>query len=230
MQLNKYLANSGICSRRKADIIIKSGLVTVNNNIVKESYFKVSDTDIVKYNNKTVKIEKKIYIILNKPKNYITTVKDEQNRRTVLDLLKPKIKERVYPIGRLDYDTTGLLLITNDGDFAQRLAHPSKLVKKTYIATLDKPLNKIDFEKIKLGIKLYDGFIKPDLIEYLKKDSNIIKIAIHSGKNRILKRIFKNFGYKVKKLDRIEYGPLSKKGLSRGQWRYLTKKEIKSLI
>lgn len=234
LQLNKFLAQAGLCSRRKAESIIESGQITVNNQIVKESYFRVCNSDIISYKNSLINIDKKVYVLLNKPKNYITTNKDEKDRKTVIDLIKPAIKERVFSIGRLDRASTGILLLTNDGYLAQKLSHPSNNVKKTYIVSLDKNLNQKDFNKIISGIYLVDGFIKPDYIYYLGKKS-IIQITISSGKNRIIRRIFESLFYKVKKLERISYSfkdyilYLNKKELPYGSWRFLTEKEIKIL-
>jgi len=231
IQLNKFLSQAGLCSRRKAELLIKSGQITVNNNVIKESYFRVLNTDIIKYKNKPVTIENKIYILLNKPKNYITTVKDEKDRKTVLDLIKPEIQERVFPVGRLDRGSTGLLLLTNDGHLSQKLSHPSNNIKKTYIVVIDRNLNQKDFNKIVMGIYLSDGFIKPDSIQYLGS-KNVLQITIHSGKNRIIRRIFESLFYKITKLERIAYSfnnyvlYLNKKELPQGAWRFLSEKEI----
>ncbi len=232
--LNKFLLQSGICSRRKADMLIQSGQITVNNDIIKESYFRVSGTDVVLYKRKPVTLQKKIYILLNKPKNYITTSCDEKNRKTVIDLIKPEIQDRVFPIGRLDRASTGLLLLTNDGDLAQKLSHPSYNIKKTYVVNLDRNLDQKDFNKIKFGLYLFDGFIKPDSIQYISS-KRVIQITIHSGKNRIIRRIFESLFYKVIKLDRISYSVrnyflyLNKNEVPQGCWRFMTDKEISLL-
>lgn len=229
MQLNKFIAQSGVCSRRKAQELIKSGQIKVNDQIVTNSAFRVKTTDKVKYKNKILSIESKVYIILNKPKGYITTTSDEKNRKTVLDLLDKNCKKRLFPIGRLDKDTTGLLLITNDGILAQILAHPKYEISKVYSVTISKPITIDDFNKIKSGLKLKDGFIKPDFIEFLDKNQTKLKVKIHSGKNRIVRRMFESLGYSIKKLDRISYAGITKKQLKLGQWRILTKSEIEKL-
>lgn len=228
-QLNKFISTAGICSRRKAESLIKSGLVTVNNITVKDPGFRVSSVDLVKYKGKLIKAAEKIYILLNKPKNYITTVSDEKDRKTVLDLITLDTKERIYPVGRLDRATTGLLIITNDGEFSQKLAHPSSKVDKSYEIEIDKPLTPEDFAKIKAGLKLEDGFIKVGSIRYAGDKKNILKITLHSGKNRIIRRIFEFLGYKVTKLDRYQYANLTKKNLAIGDWRFLTKSEVDKL-
>lgn len=229
-QLNKFIAQSGLCSRRNAELLIKSGDITINGHKITDLTYRVKPTDAVKYKNKIIKPQKKVYILLNKPKGYITTVADEKNRLTVLDLIPIKIKERLYPVGRLDKDTTGLLLITNDGELAQKLSHPSYEIQKVYQVTLDKPLTQEEFQKIKHGVRLEDGFIKPDSIKYQGNKLNSLTMTIHSGKNRIVRRIFEHFDYKAIKLDRIGYAGLSKKSLSQGAWRYLNQKEINSLL
>ena len=228
--LSKYLAQAGIASRRKVIDLIIQGRIKVNGVTVKEPGFKVNQGDTVTYQNTSVRSEKKVYILLNKPKDYITTASDEKGRKTVLDLIKSEVAARVYPVGRLDRDTTGLLLLTNDGDLAQRLAHPRHEVQKTYIATLDRILSREDFNEIKNGITLKDGFIKVDAIHYAPEQKrNHVKVILHSGKNRIVRRIFEFFGYRVMKLDRVEYAGLRKKGLSVGNWRHLTAAEIEGL-
>jgi len=230
MPLNRYLAHAGVCSRRQAVAFIKQGLVTVGDTIITEPGYKVTSEDVVKFKNKLIRVEKKIYILLNKPKDVVTTLSDEKGRTTVSDLLKHVIKERIYPVGRLDRATTGLLLVTNDGDLAQRLAHPSYEVKKVYHVTLMSTLKRQDLEKIKKGITLSDGFIAVDKISYVPgKSKKNIKVEIHSGKNRIVRRIFKHLGYNVVKLDRINYAGLTKKGFARKKWRNLTKDEIDNL-
>lgn len=228
--LSKFLAQSGVASRRKVVDLIEQGHIKVNNKIVKEPGYKLSSEDVVTYNNKLVRAEEKIYLLLNKPTGYVTTVSDEQGRKTVMDILKKNFKQRLYPVGRLDYDTSGLLIITNDGDFAQSLAHPSYQISKTYAVTLDRWLSYEDLAQIKNGLTLHDGFIKVDSVNYMPPQArNHVTITLHSGKNRIVRRIFSHLGYTVKKLDRIGYAQLHKKGLPVGTWRYLTDQEITSL-
>ncbi len=226
IRLNKFISNAGICSRRKADELIEKGKISVNGEIIKILGYKVKEKDIIKYNNKILKKEKSIYIILNKPKNYITTLDDPQNRKTVIQLVKKATTERIYPVGRLDRNTTGLLLLTNDGEIAQKLSHPSKGIRKIYEVELDKKIDEKDIIKIEKGIKLEDGIALVDFIKVADKDEKQILIEIHIGKNRIIRRIFESLGYEVKKLDRVIYGNLDKKMLPRGKWRFLTKKEI----
>jgi len=227
IRLNKYIAHSGICSRREADQLILSGTIKVNGQIITTLGYKVKPTDKVEYNNTLIKNEKLVYILLNKPKNYITTVDDEKGRHTVMELLGNQIKKRVYPVGRLDRNTTGLLLLTNDGDLAKKLTHPSYGAKKIYHVVLDKKLLPEDFEKIKNGINLNDGFIKVDNISYVENEPKTnIGIEIHSGKNHIVKRIFESLNYKVVKLDRVVFAGFTKKNLPRGKWRFLEKHEI----
>ena len=227
MRLNKYLAHSGVASRRKAAEIIKRGKVTVNGKVVDHPAYEVKPGDVVKYKDKVLKPEKnKVYLLLNKPKDTITSLKDEKGRKTVIDLVKDKIKERIFPVGRLDYKTTGLLLLTNDGDLAKKLSHPRYQVPKVYEVTLDKPLAKKHLEQIKKGVKLEDGMAYVDWIRIMDDKGMVVNLEIHSGRNRIVRRIFEHFGYKVKKLDRIYYAGLTKKGLKRGSFRPLTEKEI----
>lgn len=228
MQLNKYVAQTGLCSRRKAETLIKSGNITVNSVVITDSGYKVKSNDIVKYKEKILKREKKIYILLNKPKNYITTVSDEKNRKTVMDLINIDLKARLYPVGRLDRNTTGLLLLTNDGELTQKLSHPSFQIQKIYSVTLDKPLIENDFKQILRGIKLEDGFIQADSLSYQNR-KNIVLISLHSGKNHIVRRIFDYFGYKIKSLDRVFYAGLTKTNLPRGAWRFLTEQEVAML-
>lgn len=229
--LSKYLAQAGIASRRAVVDLIKQGYVKVNGKVIKEPGHKLKDTDTITYLDKPVEWDKKVYILLNKPTGYITTVADDQNRKTVLDLVRSATAARIYPVGRLDRDTSGLLLLTNDGNFAQKLAHPRYEVQKTYLVTLDRLVTKEDYEQIRKGIHLKDGFIKVDGIYYLpEKKRNCVKVIIHSGKNRIVRRIFEFFGYRVSKLDRIAYAGLTKKGLAVGNWRHLAKDEIKGLL
>ena len=227
MRLNKYLSHSGIASRRKAAEIIKRKQVTVNGEIIDYPAYEVKEDDIIKYNGKILKPEKNlVYILMNKPKNVITSLDDEKGRKTVMDLLKNKVKERIYPVGRLDYPTTGLLLLTNDGDLTIKLSHPSHNVPKVYEVTLDKKINTPDLTKIKKGFELEDGHVEVDWIKIVDETGKILNLEIHMGKNRIVRRIFENFGYKVIKLDRIYYAGLTKKGLKRGWFRNLTEKEI----
>lgn len=230
-QLNKFIAHSGVCSRRDAAELVKSGKVKVNGELVTEPGFKVRDTDEIKVNGKKVTLQKNmVYILLNKPKDFITTTSDPQGRQTVLQLIQNATNERVYPVGRLDRNTTGVLLLTNDGDLAQKLSHPSYEIKKIYEVRLDKPLAKKDFEAIANGITLEDGFVAPDSMAYADaKDKAIIGIEIHSGRNRIVRRIFEHLGYDVKNLDRVLYANLTKKNVERGKWRFLSEKEVRLL-
>jgi 23S rRNA pseudouridine2605 synthase len=231
MPLNKYIAHSGICSRRDAADVVKSGKVMVNGQKIIEPGHKVTDKDEVKVNGKKITIRRNlVYILLNKPKDFITTTEDPQGRKTVLDIVKQATPERVYPIGRLDRNTTGVLLLTNDGELAQKLSHPSYEVRKIYEVKLDKPLVKKDFDALLQGITLEDGFIAPDALAYAdSKDKSIIGIEIHSGRNRIVRRIFEHLGYDVRNLDRVMYGNLTKKNVDRGKWRFLSEKEIRLL-
>lgn len=230
MHLNKFLPQAGVCSRRKATDAIKAGEVKVNGIIVKEPWYEVKPKDVVSINGHAVHLTQKYaYILLNKPKNCITTLSDEKGRETVLDLLVG-VKERVFPIGRLDRNTTGVLLLTNDGEFANKLMHPRYEVQKVYTATLDKPLVITDLEKIKQGVQLPDGLIKVDYVGFVtEKNKSVVRVKLHSGKYRVVRRLFNKVGYEVKKLDRISFAGLTKKGLPAGAWRYLTSKEIKAL-
>ena len=230
IRLNKFLANAGVCSRREADEFITAGVVSVNGEVVTELGTKIKRGDEVKFHDQTVSIERKIYVLLNKPKDTVTTSDDPQARRTVMDLVKGACDERIYPVGRLDRNTTGVLLLTNYGDLASKLTHPKYLKKKIYHVHLDKNLTKADMEQIAAGIQLDDGEIHADAISYtddFKKDD--VGIEIHSGKNRIVRRIFESLGYKVMKLDRVYFAGLTKKGLRRGEWRYLTEQEVNFL-
>ena len=230
IRLNKFLANAGVCSRREADEFITAGVVSVNGQVVTELGTKIKRGDEVKFHDQAVSIERKIYVLLNKPKDTVTTSDDPQARRTVMDLVKGACEERIYPVGRLDRNTTGVLLLTNDGDLASKLTHPKYLKKKIYHVHLDKNLTKADMEQIAAGIQLEDGEIHADAISYTdenKKDD--VGIEIHSGKNRIVRRIFESLGYKVVKLDRVYFAGLTKKGLRRGDWRYLTEQEVNFL-
>ena len=228
IRLNRYIANSGICSRRKADELIAAGVVSVNGEPVSELGFKVDPgKDEVRYNGELLKREKKIYVILNKPKDYITTTDDPQERRTVMSLVEKASRERIYPVGRLDRNTTGLLLMTNDGDLADKLSHPKNGITKIYHVELSKSLSQGDLNKIQFGLELEDGLIKPDSVSYVAGGSKKeVGIQIHSGKNRIVRRIFEHLGYEVVKLDRVVYGNLTKKDLPRGRWRYLEEHEL----
>ncbi|WP_240347795.1 pseudouridine synthase [Longitalea arenae] len=231
MPLNKFIAHAGICSRRDAAELVKAGKVIVNGEKIVEPGHKVSDKDDIKVNGKKLFLRRNlVYILINKPKDYITTTEDPQGRKTVLDIIRNATEERVYPIGRLDRNTTGVLLLTNDGELAQKLSHPSYEIKKIYEVKLDKPLVKKDFDTILNGITLEDGFIAPDSLAYADpKDKSVIGIEIHSGRNRIVRRIFKHMGYDVRNLDRVMYANLTKKNVDRGKWRFLTEKEVRLL-
>lgn len=228
IRLNRYISNAGVCSRRKADELIEAGVVSVNGVVVTEMGHKVDPyKDEVRYNGELLKRERKVYVLLNKPKDYITTTDDPQERKTVMHLVEKASKERIYPVGRLDRNTTGLLLMTNDGELADQLSHPRNGITKIYQVELNKNLIQGDFNKIQFGLELEDGFIKPDNISYVVGGSkNEIGIQIHSGKNRIVRRIFEHLGYDVVKLDRVVYGNLTKKDLPRGRWRYLDEHEL----
>ncbi|MBA7565272.1 Ribosomal large subunit pseudouridine synthase B [subsurface metagenome] len=227
IRLNKYIANSGLCSRREADEFIKQGLVTVNGKVVPELGTKVSEKDVIKFKGKLLMKERKVYVLLNKPKDYITTTGDPYAKKIVFDLLKYACKERIYPVGRLDRMTTGVLLLTNDGDLTKKLTHPKFNKKKIYHISLDKNLKKTDMVKITEGIDFEDGFISADAIAYVDpNDKKQIGLEIHSGRNRIIRRVFEHLGYRIVKLDRVYFAGLTKKGLQRGKWRYLTEKEI----
>jgi len=227
MRLNKYVAHCGICSRRQAVDLIKKGEVTVNGE-EKEPFYQVQAGDEVRHKGKLIRPEERqVYILMNKPKNHITTTSDEKGRRTVMDLFNNKIEERIFPVGRLDRTTTGLLLFTYDGDLAKKLSHPSHKVKKFYHVVLDKPIAKRDLERIRAGLELEDGIAQVDGVDYVKDASKKeIGIEIHIGKNRIVRRIFEHLGYEVKRLDRVYYAGLTKKDLPRGRWRHLTEQEI----
>ena len=230
IRLNKFLANAGVCSRREADEFITAGVVSVNGEVITELGTKIKRSDEVKFHDQTVSIERKIYVLLNKPKDTVTTSDDPQARRTVMDLVKGACDERIYPVGRLDRNTTGVLLLTNDGDLASKLTHPKYLKKKIYHVHLDKNLTKADMEQIAAGIQLDDGEIHADAISYTDEaKKSDIGIEIHSGKNRVVRRIFESLGYKVVKLDRVYFAGLTKKGLRRGEWRYLTEPEVNFL-
>ena len=231
MPLNKFVAHCGVCSRRDAVTIIKEGKVKVNGEVVKEPAHKVTERDDVQFNGKKLFVSKNlVYILLNKPKDYITTTDDPQGRKTVLQLTKMATTERIYPVGRLDRNTSGVLLLTNDGELTQKLSHPSYNITKVYEARLDKHLTRADFDKILNGVQLEDGEIKADSLAYAdSKDKSVIGIEIHSGRNRIVRRIFEHLGYDVKGLDRVMYATLTKKNVERGKWRFLSEKEIRLL-
>ncbi|MFT3949437.1 MAG: pseudouridine synthase [Agriterribacter sp.] len=231
MPLNKFIAWSGVCARREAADLVKAGKVIVNGKLVTEPPFRVSQADTIKVNGKKISLQKNlVYILLNKPKDYLTTTDDPEGRKTVMDLVKGATTERVFPVGRLDRNTTGVLLLTNDGEVAQRLTHPKYEVKKIYEVRLDKPVTKQQLDTIAGGITLEDGFIQPDSVAYADaRDKSVIGIEIHSGKNRIVRRIFEHLGFDVKNLDRVMYGIFTKKNVARGKWRFLTEKEIRLL-
>jgi 23S rRNA pseudouridine2605 synthase len=230
LRLNKFLANAGVCSRREADDFIEAGVVTVNGQVVTELGTKVLRTDTIMFHDQPVTLEKKVYVLLNKPKDYVTTTDDPQQRKVVMDLVKDACPERIYPVGRLDRNTTGVLLLTNDGDLASKLTHPKFLKKKVYHVYLDKPVTAYDMNQILNGITLDDGDIKADALEYASPtDKKQVGIEIHSGKNRIVRRIFESLGYRVQKLDRVQFAGLTKKNLKRGDWRYLTEGEVNIL-
>ena len=230
IRLNKFLANAGVCSRREADEFIQAGVITVNGQVVTELGTKVLRTDEIRFHDDPVTLEKKVYVLLNKPKDYVTTSDDPQQRKTVMDLVKNACPERIYPVGRLDRNTTGVLLLTNDGDLASKLTHPKFLKKKIYHVFLDKNVTAHDLQQIAEGVTLEDGDIKADDIQYADPvDKKQVGIEIHSGKNRIVRRIFESLGYRVIKLDRVQFAGLTKKNLRRGDWRYLTEEEVDRL-
>lgn len=230
MRLNRFIANAGVCSRREADTFIEAGMVTVNGKPATELGTKVKPTDEVRFDGRRLNPEKKVYLLLNKPKNYVTTTDDPHADKIVMDLIKDACSERIYPVGRLDRNTTGILLFTNDGDLSKRLTHPSHNMKKIYQVSLDKPVAKSHLEEIANGIELEDGRIASDDISYINnEEKSEVGIEIHSGKNRVVRRIFEHFGYRVKKLDRVYFAGLTKKNLPRGKWRFLTEKEVKFL-
>lgn len=226
-RINKFLAHSGVASRRESEKYIGAGLVTVNGEVVTDLSFKVKEGDEVRFNGTVIEGQKKQYVVLNKPKDFITTLDDDQGRKTVMDLVANACDERIYPVGRLDRATTGVLLFTNDGDLVKRLTHPSHGARKIYHVVLDKAFSQADFEKLELGLALEDGEIKPDNLSYIEgSGKNEIGIEIHSGRNRIVRRTFEHLGYTVVKLDRVFFAGLTKKNLKRGQWRHLEEKEI----
>ena len=230
MRLNRFIANAGICSRREADTYISAGMVSVNGHIVTELGVKVLPTDEVRFDGTKLNAEKKVYLLLNKPKDFVTTTDDPHADKIVMDLIKDACSERIYPVGRLDRNTTGLLLFTNDGDLSKRLTHPSHTMKKVYQVSLDKPVTMEHLQQIADGIELEDGPIAADAVSYIShEEKDEIGIEIHSGRNRIVRRIFEHFGYRVKKLDRVMYAGLTKKNLPRGKYRFLSEKEIQFL-
>ena len=229
IRLNRFVAQSGLCSRREADDFIAAGLVSVNGVIVTELGTKVWPTDVVKFNDERLQGEKNVYLVLNKPKGYVTTLEDDHAEKTVMELVQNACKERIYPVGRLDKNSLGLLLFTNDGDITRQLTHPSLRKKKIYEVTLDKALTRADFEQLAEGITLEDGDIFFDEISYIKDDKKSVGVEIHSGRNRIVRRMFEHLGYKVTKLDRVYYAGLTKKNLKRGAWRFLTSDEVARL-
>lgn len=226
IRLNKFIANSGVSSRREADNLITMGLISVNGKVVSELGYKVNPGDEVRYEDKVLHAEKPVYILMNKPKGFLTTTDDPQERKTVMHLIGPAVKERIYPVGRLDRNTTGLLLLTNDGDLADKLMHPSFNISKIYKVELDKPLTNADFQAIAEGVRLDEGRATVDDLAYVSDDKRTIGIELHIGWNRVVRRIFENLGYEVLKLDRTAYAGLDKKDLGRGQWRFLSKEEI----
>ncbi|SDW53137.1 ribosomal large subunit pseudouridine synthase B [Lutibacter oricola] len=230
IRLNKYIANAGICSRREADVFIAAGSATVNGKVVSEMGYKVMTTDVVRFDNVLISPEKKQYILLNKPKNFITTMEDDRGRRTVMELVSNATKERIYPVGRLDRNTTGLLLFTNDGELAKKLTHPKHNIQKIYHASLDKKLAMSDLHKISDGFMLDERRVLVDDISYIENQpKSEVGVKIHSGRNRIVRRIFEHFNYAVVKLDRVIFAGLTKKNLPRGHWRHLTEMEVNNL-
>jgi 23S rRNA pseudouridine2605 synthase len=230
IRLNKFISNSGVCSRREADTLITAGKIKVNGKTITEVGTKIQSTDTVTYDNKIIKPENFVYILLNKPAGFITTTKDPEERKTVMDLIANATHERVYPVGRLDRNTSGLLLLTNDGELTNTLTHPSSEITKIYAVTLDKPLTKNDFLKIMAGVELEDGVVEIDDLAYTdQNDKKYVGIKIHSGKNRVIRRLFQHLDYEVIKLDRVMFGLLTKKDLPRGKWRFLTDSEVEKL-
>ena len=230
IRLNRYIATSGICSRREADKYIELGLIKVNGKVVKELGVKVKSSDKVTFNDQIIRDQKKVYIVLNKPKGYVTTTKDARGERIVTDLVKNCCKERIYPVGRLEKNTTGVLILTNDGELADQLTHPKYNKKKIFHVYLDKNIKKVDLEQIVSGVELEDGFVAADAVSYADEtDKTQVGVEIHSGKNKVVRRIFEHLGFKVKKLDRVYFAGLTKKGVQRGKWRFLTDREIAML-
>lgn len=226
IRLNKFIANAGVCSRREADTLIANGEIKVNGKVVEEMGYRVSSTDIVQHKGKTLKREKLVYLLLNKPKGYLTTTSDPQGRKTVMDLIKGACEEKLFPVGRLDRTTTGLLLMTNDGDLAKKLTQPTNKIKKIYQVTLDKPLTKADMDTVVEGVNLDDGQAKVEEVACLDAECRIIGLEVHEAKNRMVRRIFEHLGYGIERLDRSVYGGLNKKDLPRGKWRFLQEKEV----
>ena len=226
VRLNKYLANAGICSRREADDFIQAGVITVNGETVDNLGAKVLPTDDVRFHGQPVRRERKVYILLNKPKNTVTTTDDPQERHTVIDIVRSACAERIYPVGRLDRNTTGVLLLTNDGDLAAKLTHPKFHKKKIYAVTLDRELDEVDEAILRAGVVLDDERVIPDALEFPKADRRHIGLEIHSGQNRVVRRMFEKVGYKVVNLDRVSFAGLTKKNVGRGKWRFLTPKEV----
>ncbi len=230
MRLNKFLANAGVCSRREADTFIQAGVVSVNGQVVTELGTKVLRTDEVRFHDQPVKMEKKVYVLLNKPKDCVTTSDDPKNRKTVMDYVRGACTERIYPVGRLDRNTTGVLLLTNDGELSSKLTHPQFNKKKIYHVYTDKNVAAADMRQIMEGIQLEDGVVKADAVEYASEtDKKQVGIELHSGRNRIVRRIFEHLGYRILKLDRVYFAGLTKKNVRRGDWRYLTEKEVSML-
>lgn len=229
LRLNRYIAQAGLCSRREADELISTGQITVNGKVVDQMGYLVKADDVVKYGKRLLNREKLIYVLLNKPKDFLTTTEDPDERKTVMQLVANACKERIYPVGRLDRNTTGLLLLTNDGELSEKLMHPSHNISKIYQVDLDKPLTQADEKAIRDGLTLEDGFAPVDEFEVLSKDRDIVGIKIHIGRNRIVRRIFEHLGYQVMRLDRVFYAGLTKKDLPRGNWRFLTEKEVINL-
>ena len=229
IRLNKFISHAGVCSRREADALIQAGHITVNGQPITTLGHQVAPNDIVKYRNKPLSPHRRVYVLLNKPKDCITTAKDPQGRRTVLDLTRQACPERIYPVGRLDRQTTGLLLLTNDGDLAKKLAHPASNVKKLYHVTLDRPISAADFARLQAGVTLEDGVVHIDQLAIVEKDRKSLGMEIHMGRNRVIRRLFEHLHYTVLKLDRVMYAHLTKKNLPRGQWRFLTTQEVRHL-
>jgi 23S rRNA pseudouridine2605 synthase len=226
IRLNKFIANSGICSRREADELITQGLIMVNGKTITTLGIRITLRDKITYQGKILKNEKPVYVLLNKPKDYITSVSDPEDRKTVMELVKKACSERIYPVGRLDRNTTGLLLLTNDGELAEKLAHPSNQIRKIYEVRIDQPIRREDIEKLRKGINLDDGPISVDDIAIVSPDYRSLGIELHSGRNRIIRRIFESLGYRIVNLDRVVYANLTKKDLPRGKWRHLTQQEV----
>jgi 23S rRNA pseudouridine2605 synthase len=229
IRLNRFIAQAGLCSRREADDLISTGQITVNGKVVDQMGYYVKKDDVIKYGKRLLNREKLVYVLLNKPKDFITTTEDPEERKTVMSLVATACTERIYPVGRLDRNTTGLLLLTNDGELSEKLMHPSHNIRKIYQVDLDKPLTAADEARIREGVELEDGKAPVDELEVLSKERDIVGLSIHLGRNRIVRRIFESLGYKVERLDRVMYSGLTKKDLPRGNWRFLTEKEIINL-